>query len=32
MLRGGVEYLDERPVGGVEEVPGKADPDKKIGF
>ena len=32
MLMGGVEYLDERPVGGVEEVPRKADPDKKIGF
>ena len=32
MLMGGVEYLDEGPVEGVEEVPGKADPDKKIGF
>ncbi len=32
MLMGGVEYLDEGPVEGVEEAPGKADPDKKIGF
>ena len=32
MLMGGVEYLDEGPVEGAEEVPGKADPDKKIGF
>ena len=32
MLMGGVEYLDEGPVEGTEEVPGKADPDKKIGF
>ena len=32
MLMGGVEYLDEGPVEGVEETPGKADPDKKIGF
>ena len=32
MLMGGVEYLDEGPVGEAEEVPGKADPDKKIGF
>ena len=32
MLMGGVEYLDEEPVEGAEEVPGKADPDKKIGF
>ena len=32
MLMGGVEYLDEGPVEGVEETPGKADPDKKMGF
>ena len=32
MLMGGVEYLDEGPVEGVEDTPGKADPDKKIGF
>ena len=32
MLMGGVEYLDEGPVEGVGETPGKADPDKKIGF
>ena len=32
MLMGGVEYLDEGPVEGAEEAPGKADPDKKIGF
>ena len=32
MLMGGVEYLDEGPVEGAEEVPGKADPEKKIGF
>ena len=32
MLMGGVEYLDEGPVEGVEEAPEKADPDKKIGF
>ena len=32
MLMGGVEYLDEGPVEGVEETPGKADSDKKIGF
>ncbi len=32
MLMGGVEYLDEGPVEGVEEAPRKADPDKKIGF
>ena len=32
MLMGGVEYLDEGPVGAAKEVPGKADPDKKIGF
>ena len=32
MLMGGVEYLDEGPVEGVEGAPGKADPDKKIGF
>jgi transcriptional regulator with XRE-family HTH domain len=32
MLMGGVEYLDEGPLEGAEEVPGKADPDKKIGF
>jgi hypothetical protein len=32
MLMGGVEYLDEGPVEGVREAPGKADPDKKIGF
>ena len=31
MLMGGVEYLDEGPVEGAEEVSGKADPDKKIG-
>jgi transcriptional regulator with XRE-family HTH domain len=32
VLMGGVEYLDEVPVEGAEEVPRKADPDKKIGF
>jgi len=32
MLMGGVEYLDEGPVEGVEEAPRKVDPDKKIGF
>ena len=32
MLMGGVEYLDEGPVEGVEEASGKADSDKKIGF
>jgi transcriptional regulator with XRE-family HTH domain len=32
MLMGGVEYLEEGPVEGVEEAPSKADPDKKIGF
>ena len=32
MLMGGVEYLDEGPVEGIEEAPRKADPDKKIGF
>ena len=32
MLMGGVEYLDEGSVEGVEEAPEKADPDKKIGF
>lgn len=32
MLMGGVEYLDEGPVEGAQEIPGKADPDKKIGF
>ncbi|MDP9438416.1 MAG: helix-turn-helix domain-containing protein [Actinomycetota bacterium] len=32
MRMGGVEYLDEGPVEGAEEAPGKADPDKKIGF
>ncbi|HEV2092384.1 MAG TPA: helix-turn-helix transcriptional regulator [Rubrobacter sp.] len=32
MLMGGVEYLDEEPAEGAEEVSGKADPDKKIGF
>ncbi len=32
MLMGGVEYPDEESVEGVGEAPGKADPDKKIGF
>ena len=33
MLLGGVEYLDEPPVEDVkDEAPGKADPDRKIGF
>lgn len=32
MLMGGVEYLDERPVDGTEEVPKKPETDRKIGF
>jgi transcriptional regulator with XRE-family HTH domain len=33
MLMGGVEYLDESPVGEVDaKTPEKADPDRKIGF
>ena len=32
MLMGGVEYLDERPVEGIEEVPKRPEGDRKIGF
>lgn len=32
MLMGGVEYLDEGPVEGIEEVPKKPEADRKIGF